>query len=229
MTQSGYTAAQTRALMANADRLGLVWKKRPATIVAPLSDDPTGVTAIMDGDTVAINVYSLIGIPPVGARVMCDIVPPSGIYVTGYVGQTPGNLIGGKLYVTADAKTIGASAEIIPDDYTITINEPANRLIKIDCSYRVIVTTAMDMEFKIRRNNITGTQVGQDIRVITNTSYGYQFRLETEFVSTLGSQTYVMTATKIAGAGTFSIIVDAGMNNAFYAYDMGAITQVTQV
>lgn len=86
MTEPGYTTVQTQALQENAERLGIVWKRRPATIVAPESDDPTGVTAIMDGDTVAINVYSLIGIPRVGARVMCDIVPPSGIYVVGYIG-----------------------------------------------------------------------------------------------------------------------------------------------
>lgn len=86
MTQPGFTGAQTQALQENADRLGLVWKKRPATIVSPESDDPTGVTAVMDGDTVAINVYSLVGFLPVGARVMCDIVPPSGIYVVGYIG-----------------------------------------------------------------------------------------------------------------------------------------------
>lgn len=228
---TGVVSTELQALRDNAERLGLVWKRRPATIVAPQSDDPTGVTAVMDGDTVPINVYSLIGIPVVGARVMCDIVPPSGIYVVGYVGPTPSNLLGGKLYVTSGAKVAVAAAEVIPNDYTITVTEPpVGHLIRIECSYRVVVTTAMDMEFRIRRTNIAGTRLGQNIQVITNTSYGYQFSLHTEFLSIGGLQTYVFTAAKIAGAGTFSIIVDSSaMANSFYAYDLGPITNITQV
>jgi hypothetical protein len=111
MTEPGYSTAQAQALQENAERLGLVWKKRPATIVSPESDDPTGVTAIMDGDTVAINVYSLIGLVPLGARVMCDIVPPSGIYIVGYIGS-PTSLPSGNVKVTR-FETLSASTSIV--------------------------------------------------------------------------------------------------------------------
>ena len=90
MTTPGMAGVETQGIRDNADRLGLVWKRRPATIVGVESTDPTKISATMDGDTVAINVYSLIGLLPVGARVMCDIVPPSGVYVIGYLGEPGG-------------------------------------------------------------------------------------------------------------------------------------------
>lgn len=231
MTQPGYITVQTQALQDNADRLGLLWKKRPATIVAPLSDDPTGVTAIMDGDTVAINVYSLIGVPAVGARVMCDIVPPSGIYVTGYIGSAPGTLVGGKLYTTSGNKVVGVSnVELIPTDYTITITEPYNRLLRIDCSYRSFTSVSGDtFFFRIRKDSLTGEIVGEDVRFYPSNAFGYQFELEAYVIGSGKAQTYVMTCQRIGGSGLLTIGVDGDMNNQFVVTDVGNIANVTQV
>lgn len=90
MTQSldsslSNSAVGAAALADNADRFGLVWKLRPGTVVG--GDDPTAVSVLMDGDDQPVNMISLVGPPISGARVMCEIVPPSGIYIVGYAGQ----------------------------------------------------------------------------------------------------------------------------------------------
>lgn len=76
-------------LITRARRLGLTWGLRPATVAAPLATDPTMVTVTLDGDTTQVVVYSLVGLPAVGARVMVMFVPPAGSYIIGYAGQQP--------------------------------------------------------------------------------------------------------------------------------------------
>lgn len=81
------------ALASDADRLGLTWKLRPATVMD--GGDPTGILLQIDGDTVPMNGYSLIGPLQVGARVMCALVPPSGTYIVGYVGAAGTETVAG--------------------------------------------------------------------------------------------------------------------------------------
>lgn len=74
--------AAVRSVVENAKPLGLVWNLRPAEVMVD-SPDPNLVEVIMDGDSVSINVVSLIG--PLGAnqRVMVAIVPPAGMFIIG--------------------------------------------------------------------------------------------------------------------------------------------------
>lgn len=74
--------AQTQALIENAQRLGLIWVRRPATIS---SADLGAVTAIFDGDTEPIAMTSMIGPVGVDQRVYVDIVPPAGNFIVGIV------------------------------------------------------------------------------------------------------------------------------------------------
>jgi hypothetical protein len=79
--------AQTLALsiVANAERLGLIWKLRPATVVAPAVTGTDRV--IIDGDdqSVPVRVTSLVGTLTAAQRVMVLITPPSGLHVIGRV------------------------------------------------------------------------------------------------------------------------------------------------
>lgn len=79
------------SVVVNSDRLGIVWKLRPATVSG--GSDPTAISLTMDGDQALISAYSLIGPVAPGARVMCVLVPPSGVYIVGTIGgQTLSNV-----------------------------------------------------------------------------------------------------------------------------------------
>lgn len=84
--------AQVKAIVDNADRLGITWTLRPGTVV---SSNPLTVT--MDGDTVAIGMFSMIGATYAGQRVWVLIIPPSGNYV---IGDALGTQLGARARVT---------------------------------------------------------------------------------------------------------------------------------
>lgn len=73
-----------KAIKDNADRLGLTWQIRYATVSN--GDDPTAVLVVMDGDTVTIEAVSLIGELGFGARVAVIQVPPAVNYIIGRLG-----------------------------------------------------------------------------------------------------------------------------------------------
>lgn len=72
--------AQVQAIIENAQKLGLVWVLRPATVVG---DSP--ILATQDGDTEPIAHTSLIGSVFADQRVWVLVVPPSGNYIVGFV------------------------------------------------------------------------------------------------------------------------------------------------
>jgi hypothetical protein len=72
--------AQTQALIENAQRLGLIWLRRMATIS---SADFGAVTGVLDGDSEAIAMTSMVGPVYAGQRVYVDIVPPAGNFIVG--------------------------------------------------------------------------------------------------------------------------------------------------
>lgn len=76
--------ALVQTLVSRARDLGLTWGLRPATIRDATSGS---ITAVYDGDTVAVRVMSLIGRTYVGQRVMCVFVPPAGNYIIGASGD----------------------------------------------------------------------------------------------------------------------------------------------
>lgn len=81
------------AVQENAQRLGLIWTLTPAAITAisPLTvrpDSPDG------DDSVVIPAVSLVGILPVGTRVMLCSVPPAGQYVIGRLSGQGRGIIG---------------------------------------------------------------------------------------------------------------------------------------
>lgn len=75
--------ATVQAVVENAQRLGLTWALRPATVA---SSDPT---ATFDGDSVPIAMTSLIGTLRPGQRVRVLIVPPSGNFIVGVIDPLP--------------------------------------------------------------------------------------------------------------------------------------------
>lgn len=91
------TLAAVDETVRSADRLGLTWKLRPATALLPPVSDPTQTPILIDGDTEPVNAYSLLGALVPGSRVITMHVPPSGIYVTGFVGVGPTDTVVGAI------------------------------------------------------------------------------------------------------------------------------------
>ena len=227
---AGFVAAQTQALQENAERLGIVWKRRPATVVAPLSDDPTGVTVVMDGDSVAINAYSLIGVPPVDSRIMCDIVPPSGLYIVGYIGQPPDSLLGGNYYSSDGARVTVSATEVLVPGYEITVFEPPNKLLNIKATFKSIADTpASTALFRIRENDILGNIFCEQVFTYPTHTFGYPLFMEQAIAGFGSSRTYVLTAQRIGGSGTFDVTNKNNQLDVFILTDIGNLNQVTLV
>jgi hypothetical protein len=64
---------------------------RLATVIEVTSDDVLLVT--LDGDTVNISAFSMVGPIPVGTRVYVISLPPAGNYVVGFVSTTRTELL----------------------------------------------------------------------------------------------------------------------------------------
>ena len=88
-----------KQVLADPYRYGLTWRRVSGTAAA--GSNPLTTSVLIDGDTNQIQATSLIG--PVGsdARVMVDLVPPSGAYIIGTMGQL-GYRYMESLYYTSD-------------------------------------------------------------------------------------------------------------------------------
>jgi hypothetical protein len=73
-----------KSIIDNAQRLGLEWQLRLATVLE--GSDPAAISAVYDGDANnPIDMTSMIGTLSQGQRVYVIIVPPAGNFITGSV------------------------------------------------------------------------------------------------------------------------------------------------
>lgn len=102
MTASFDNAATTvSALAENADRLGLTWGMRPATVVSYDWDSNTAF-ATYDGDDTPIGMVSLAGPLLAGFRVMVMAVPPSANFIVSTLGIPESGTLAIRLRVTSN-------------------------------------------------------------------------------------------------------------------------------
>lgn len=87
-------AELARAFVARAEEFGLIWRLRPGTVAVPGTGGQVRVT--LDGDTVPINVVSLIGRMATGQRVMVIQSPPAAYHIVGFLGENPLPLVAGE-------------------------------------------------------------------------------------------------------------------------------------
>ncbi|HET6482261.1 MAG TPA: hypothetical protein VFG35_19820 [Actinoplanes sp.] len=116
-TDTGVEVARIKALQDNAQRLGLTWQLRPATVVSgPNPATANRVTIVMDGDVgstpAPIEAVSMIGPLAFGMRVYVIISPPAGNHVVGLVdGQPP---VLGKAVGISYALSLGSTTSATP-------------------------------------------------------------------------------------------------------------------
>lgn len=86
--QPDVTVELVRAIVANADRLGLTWGLRIGTVKN--GDDPSKWLVVLDGDETTQKqtpVVSMIGSRPAGTRVYVMSIPPAGKFAIGGASQ----------------------------------------------------------------------------------------------------------------------------------------------
>lgn len=204
---------EAQAIAEYADRLGLVWKLRPGSAVSPSTDDPTGTGVILDGDTEVLNAYSLIGLVGGGERVMCMVVPPSGLYIIGRVGGTP-----------SPATVKGALAATAGTLYTINTGSETNltelRLenCSVDADFMYAFQGSIYLgnggspgdswQFLWREDTpLVGTVVAEFYHISVTAGFTDTVDYDASYrPSATGLRNFYLSATRLAGAGTITVI-----------------------
>lgn len=114
--------AGVQTLVETAQRLGLTWVMRMATVEA--AESTSRVTATYDGDTQTITMISLIGLVQPGSRVMVIHVPPAGNFIfASTLGTVPRELIHRFWRPSTADITLTATAQLVPGTQ-VTVNTP---------------------------------------------------------------------------------------------------------
>jgi hypothetical protein len=148
--------ASTEEIVAQAQRLGLVWGLRPGT-VTDVSDagSPYNPRIQMDGDPVNISLptVSLIGGLALGMRVMVMHVPPMGNYLVGVINPdtTKRYEIGS---LTTHGTTITTTETVMETFTSFNVLGGAAYRVEVD-GYLVAATTTFTT-FRLRKTNTAG-------------------------------------------------------------------------
>jgi hypothetical protein len=106
-----------KSIQENSFSLGLTWNLHPGTTVRAGSGL---VDVTMDGDTTAIQAISLVGGVGANSRVMLLLVPPSSIYIVGFLDTVAG-------YRYSDTVFYALNGSFNPANY------PGLRAVRVRC------------------------------------------------------------------------------------------------
>lgn len=170
MTQPGAdTTATVQAIKDNAQRLGLTWKIQYATVVD--GTDVGAVTVDFDGDTLSVPTpaISLIGQLTSGQRVAVLSTPPDAAYIIAILSAAA---VGDVLdFVSSTANTAVAAAGVeaicLTSD-TVTWQDKSAYKVEFH-QLEVAAVAGGFVEFRIRRNNIAGTLLLDDVFALPTT------------------------------------------------------------
>lgn len=215
------TATGVEETKDQADRLGLTWQIREATVTQVVSSN--SVLATYDGDTESKPMI-LIG-PRVlaGDRVYVVFVPPQGNYVIGSMLYMPGiKLLTMGLSGGTQVASTASAAEIAFTDYVIDVPLIAGHLTLILLSIQIFVTplaTDQILGLRIREDTILGTAIAT-AGAIPRGNVFTDWIVPVLFVAgTTELQRYVATAQRNTGTATWG--VNAATHNFFAAFDLG--------
>lgn len=209
LNTSGLTAS---AIKENADRLGLTWRMRPATVASSNKSaygNPAieGVPVIYDGDSAVLQAVSLIGLTPTGTRVMCIQIPPQGNYIVGVInGSVPRNLIFQQQVFASGSLALTTTPTNIPG---------ASVSVDIKGSWAYEVNAIFHAGCSLAANSVVvGQLVLPDSTVPGNVAIGisptelWGFTIAQNWYGTMdsqsGSSTFQLQAWKTVAAGTFN-------------------------
>lgn len=199
---SGTTAA---AIKANADRLGLVWKMRPGTVVGTTAGTGFRTQIVYDGDSTPLTAQSLIGAPANGSRVMGIQIPPAGNFIIGNLtGIVPSVLT---FYQQYDASTGLPITLTTVDQLVLTVNISVTG----DCMWEAMGVATLSGTTVSTNTAIVSavTPNGTEARVISASidtgNNGGSFAQVWSGVSTSGQSSFTFNTRKSAAAGTLTL------------------------
>lgn len=151
--------AIAEAVLDRVLQMGITSRLRPATVVGPAMGG--GFLVVMDADTTAVRVVSLVGTLPKDARVMVLMTPPAGHHVVGYLGVPPRSA-----YL--------ADTGVVTNE--LALSYPAG-WAQEDNAYR-IVGSRIELNVNVRRTGaaITATALGNITDTLMVTLTDPQFR-----------------------------------------------------
>lgn len=195
----------TTATVETAQRLGLTWQLRPATVVIATAGS-SSVTVVYDGDTATISAVNLLGtLLLAGARVMGIQVPPSGNFILGYA--LTGNIADRLTYDTlaaasADLTLTGVDTLIPGVTITVTVVNSAryNVTAFIDFDETVLgAATCIGRLYVDGGNHVSNRQVLYEVVAITDrATVGQQW----DGTLTAGTHTFELKASRAFATGT---------------------------
>lgn len=124
-SSGGLEVARLQAVADNADRLGLVWQLRLATVQAAPVATTDAATIIIDADTEPIQAKSMVGPLQVGMRVWVITSPPAGNHIVGLVDGKPTRLgkAVGIAYNLSSGSTTSATPVAMPGAPAVAITK----------------------------------------------------------------------------------------------------------
>lgn len=214
-----------KALITNAQDLGISWNLRPATVigdaVGPLVNKT--VNATFDGDSVPITMVNITGQPLVtGQRVYVLMIAQTGNYIFGFVDVPTVSIFG----VVSSGGTLASSsgAEVAIPALSWAI-EPVARVrpnwiarISINCASFVNTATDSVMIIRVRAGSAStaGTQLGgwrvaapsASTTIQSNTLLGYAINTNSNANRT-SATTLSLTIQTGNGAATMGLYADS--------------------
>jgi hypothetical protein len=227
-TSTDTAAAAAAALVENADRLGLKWDLKPATVAKV----DVVITVLCDGDTVNIMATSMVGTVAAGNRVYVLFVPPSGNFIVGFIGPRPLGQSIGSAYFTGGTTGTSSGSETLAAAWTATdtfIVQP-KRVAKLTLVTGVTTNSAVvgALQVRVRESSSLSSNVlvfiqfliaaGSSSFGLTAVGIGYCYNGANVPVSFLPR----VTALRTLGTGNYSVSGDSTLPMTLTGVDIGA-------
>lgn len=203
------------ALIEQAQRLGLIWRLVPGTVVGdPLDLNNIAVTIDSDADGRQTRAQSLIGPVLDDARVMTLIIPPANTYVIGAYGEVPSRFID---EVTRTSTVPAFTAETLLDQ--ITFNAASNvryRLTWVGTMQSTVAGDGMGLRMRWKTGatlDSTGTLVTEREINADVINKGMVYTLVQTITGITAGQTSIgVLGVRHSGTGNLSSFADATRN-----------------
>lgn len=208
----------------NAQRLGLTWTLRPATMVS-------ASTGTADGDTETVGVTSLIGVLSPNVRVMLMQVPGGGNYAVGFLQYA-----GPGLGVIGEVSQTTASANVTAE--TVIMTTPSivflpGRVYEINVEGGVFGSVAGNLAYiRVRENGLIGTTLVDFFRVRTEAANVVDLNLSAKIGNTGTSPNSVALALTLqlsGGSGTVALFGNADTTLRLTVTDVGPASALSNL
>lgn len=227
--------ARVKTIQDNAERLGLIWTRVPATIT---STEP--LQGILDNDTEPIGLISMIGPCFIGERVYVDNVPPGAHFVSGVIDAYGAAIFAGPNSAgTLVSSTAGAEGAVPSNQWSPSGNGvqprlqvPPNYIARVTLVIGMFLGTATPSQAIIRIRKTTPTPT-------TGTVYmGWREEMALTTVKSVTLVGYVqnpgdttsdqivgVTITQAAGSNTQSLYADTTIPMSLEVQPVGLVSQ----